>query len=307
MSKVTVIGAGNVGSDLSRRILERDLADVVLIDIVEGLPQGRALDLTQAGAIEGYRSSIVGSNDLSDMKDSDIVVITAGLARKPGMSRDDLLARNAEIVGSTVEKIVKFAPNSKIIVVTNPLDVMTYLALKKSNFGPRRVMGMAGVLDTARMKTFIAMELKIHARDIDALVLGSHGDLMVAVLSQSKVKGKPITRVLPREKLDAIVLRTQNGGAEIVNLLKTGSAFYAPAASTADMVEAIIRNNGRTLPVCAYLSGEYGLLNVCIGVPARLGRRGIEKIIEIKLSAEELNVLRRSAESIKENIKSLSI
>lgn len=307
MPKVTVIGAGNVGSDLARRILERELADVALIDIVEGLPQGRALDLSQAGAVEGYGKAIVGSNDPSDMKDSDLVVITAGLARKPGMSRDDLISKNAEIVGATVEKIVKFAPNSKIVVVTNPLDVMTYLALKKSNFGPKRVLGMAGILDTARMKTFISMELKIHPRDIEALVLGSHGDLMVAALSQTKVKGKPIMRVLPKEKLDAIVSRTQNGGAEIVNLLKTGSAYYAPAASAADMVEAIIKNTGVTLPVCAYLSGEYGLSDVCTGVPARLGRMGIEKIIQMRLSEEELSALQKSAASIKENIKKLNL
>jgi len=306
MPKVTVIGAGNVGSDLARRILERDLADVALIDIVEGLPQGRALDLMEARAIEGYESRIVGTNDLSAMAGSDIVVITAGLARKPGMSRDDLQARNVEIVGPIVENIVRFAPQSKIIMVTNPLDVLTYLALKKSGFGAKRVMGMAGILDTARMEAFISMELNISSLDVQAMILGSHGDLMVPLLSQTKIMNKPISDFMQKDKIEAIIERTKNGGAEIVNLLKTGSAFYAPAASTADMVQAIINDTKEIMPVCACLSGEYGLSDVACGVPAKLGLDGVEKIVEIKLAPKELESLKRSAQSIKENIAKLN-
>lgn len=307
MPKVTVIGSGNVGSDLARRILERDLADVTLIDIVEGLPQGRALDLSQAGAIEGYKSRITGSNDLSDMKGSDIVVMTAGLARKPGMSRDDLMMRNAEIVGQTARHIASYAPNSIIIMVTNPLDVMTHLALKRSGFDRKRVMGMAGVLDSARMETFISMELDIPAADVQAMILGSHGDLMVAALSQTLVQGKPISKAMAEDRIKAIVERTKKGGAEIVELLKTGSAFYAPAASTADMVQAIINDTEEEMPVCACLSGEYGLNDVSTGVPAKLGRNGIEEIIELKLTKEEMESLHRSAASIKDSILKLGV
>ncbi len=307
MPKVTVIGAGNVGSDLAKRILERDIADITLIDIIEGLPQGRALDLTQAGAIEGYTSKIKGSNDYSDMAGSDVVVVTAGLARKPGMSRDDLMTKNSEIVASIVNEIVNFAPKSKIIMVTNPLDVMTYLALKRSGFEPKRVMGMAGQLDTARMKAFISMETGIPTIDIETIILGSHGDLMVPILNQTKIDGKPISEVLPKDKIEAIVARTKQGGAEIVKLLKTGSAFYTPAAGTADMVEAIIKNTKAVIPTCAYLSGEFGLSDICIGVPVKLGKGGIEKILEIDLTQEELGALHKSAESIRENIKKLKM
>lgn len=305
MPKVSVIGAGNVGGDLARHILERDLADVALIDIVEGLPQGRALDLTQAGAVEGYKSRITGSNSFSDMAGSDVVVVTAGLARKPGMSRDDLLARNAEIVGGVVDKIREHAPNSIIILVTNPLDLMTYLALKKSGFGPKRVVGMAGHLDTARMKAFIAMGLDVHPKDVEAMVLGSHGDLMVPIASRTKVKGKLLSKLMPAGKINAIIKRTRDGGAEIVALLKTGSAFYAPAASTADMVESIIRDQKKIIPSCCYLSGEYGLNDICIGVPAKLGRRGVEEIVKIDMTKDEIESLKRSAGSIRENFPKL--
>jgi malate dehydrogenase len=305
MPKVTVVGAGNVGSDLARRILERHLADVALIDIVEGLPQGRALDLMEASPIEGYENKITGSNNLADMAGSDAVVVTAGLARKPGMSRDDLLFKNAEIVGSIIEKIPQFAPQSVIVMVTNPLDVVTYLALKKSGFDRKRVLGMAGMLDTARMETFISMELGVPAVDVKAMVLGSHGDLMVPVLSQTWVKGRPLSSLMPQEKIDAIIQRTKNGGAEIVNLLKTGSAFYAPAASTADMVQAIINDTEEEMPVSAYLTGEYGLSDICIGVPAKLGKGGIEEIIKLDLTGAEAEALKRSAASIKENINKL--
>jgi len=305
MAKISVIGAGNVGSDLARRILERDIADVALIDIVEGLPQGRALDLTQAGGVEGYKSKITGSNSMADMAGSDVVVVTAGLARKPGMSRDDLLLKNADTVGGVVDKIKEYAPNSIIILVTNPLDVMTYLTLKKTGFGPKRVMGMAGQLDTARMKAFIAMGLNVHPTDVEAMVLGSHGDLMVPVASRTNVKGKPLSKLMPKEQIDAIIKRTQDGGAEIVSLLKTGSAFYAPAASTADMVESIIKDQKKIIPSCCYLSGEYGLNDICIGVPAKLGRKGVEEIVKIDLTNEELEALRKSADSIRENFPKL--
>ncbi len=307
MPKVSIIGAGNVGSDLARRILERDLVDVTLIDIVEGLPQGRALDLTQAGAIEGYESKIYGSNNYKDIEGSDIVVITAGLPRKPGMSRDDLLFKNAEIVNSIVENIVKYAPSSKILIVTNPLDVMTYLALKRSKFPRNRVFGMAGLLDCARMRSAIAEELKVSTSEVEAIVLGSHGDLMVPLPRYTTVSGKPITQILSQEKIDKIVKRTKEGGGEIVNLLKTGSAFYAPAAAAADMIEAVLKNLKTTIPSCAYLAGEYGLKDICIGVPVKLGGIGIEEIIELELTMDERIMLQRGAESIRENIKKLKL
>jgi len=307
MPKVTVIGAGNVGADLARRVIERDLADVTLIDIVEDLPQGKALDLSQARVVEDHKARIMGSNDFADMADSDIVMITAGLARKPGMSRDDLMMKNAEIIGSIIEKAVKFAPQSKIIIVTNPLDVMTYLALKKSGFENNRVVGMAGQLDTVRMTSFLEEATGTPGNKIEALVLGSHGDLMVPVLSHTKISGKPVDQVLPKEKVDAIVQRTKQGGAEVIKLLKTGSAYYAPAASAADMAEAIIKDSGRIIPSCAYLTGQFGLDDVCVGVPVKLGKKGIEEIKEIKLTKEELEALRKSAQSIKENINKLKI
>lgn len=305
--KVSVFGAGNVGAEVARRIVEKKLADVVLVDIIEGIPQGKALDILQSGPVEGFDNRIIGTNDPSDIKGSDIVVVTAGLARKPGMSRDDLQAANASIVKGIAENIKKFAPDSTIIMVTNPLDVMTYLAWKVSGFDKKKVFGMAGELDTARMITFISMELNVPPSKVDAIVLGGHGDLMVPVISQTKVNGKPITSVLPKEKIDAIVKRTANGGAEIVNLLKTGSAYYAPSSSAVAMVESVLKNNGKVIPSAVILDGQYGLTDVCIGVPAKIGKNGIEKVIELKLTDEEKAMLVRSANSVKENIGKLDL
>ena len=307
MSKISVIGAGNVGADLARRVVERELADVTLIDIVEGLPQGKALDLRQAGAIEGYDSIITGTNDFSEMEDSGIVAITAGLARKPGMSRDDLLKKNAEIISSIVGNVFQYAPKSIMLMVTNPLDVMTYLAYKKSGFDPSRVLGMAGMLDTARMKTFLSMELNVSTNDIEAIVLGSHGDLMVPLPRLTKVNGKPLPELLSKEEIDKIIDRTRHGGAEIVKHLKTGGAFYAPAASAADMIEAIMKNSGAVLPSCVYLKGEYGLNDIYMGIPAKLGKGGVMKIVELDLTEEELGALHTCAEKVKENIKKLTV
>lgn len=307
MPKVSVIGAGNVGADLARRVVERDFADVTLIDIVEGLPQGKALDLRQAGAVEGYESIITGTNDWKELEGSEIVAITAGLARKPGMSREDLLAKNAEIIGSIVEKIFEFAPRSIILMVTNPLDVMTHLAYKKSGFDPKKVLGMAGQLDTARMKTFISIELNVSTNDVEAIVLGSHGDLMVPLPRLTKVKGKPLSKLLSKEKIDAIVDRTRRGGAEIVKHLKTGSAFYAPAASAADMVEAMVKNSKAVIPSCVYLKGEYGLNDIYMGVPAELGKEGVMKVVELDLTEDELKALRACAEKVRENISKLKV
>ncbi|MCX5726628.1 MAG: malate dehydrogenase [Candidatus Saganbacteria bacterium] len=302
-----VIGAGNVGSDLARRILERDLGNVVLIDIIEGLPQGRALDLTHAGAIEGYESKITGSNDYSDIDGSDIVVITSGLTRKPGMSRDDLLLKNAEIVGHVTEKIARYAPSSKILMVANPLDVMTYFAYKKSGFPKNSVFGMAGLLDAARMRAFIAEEVGILKVDVEAMILGSHGDLMVPLPRYTTIEKKPITELLSNERIDRIIKRTVDAGAEIVQLLKTGSAFYAPAAAAADMVEAVIKDLKVVIPACVYLDGEYGLTDVCIGVPVKFGVQGVEEIVELELTLDERIALQKAAASIKENIKKLKI
>ncbi len=307
MPEISVIGAGNVGADLARRILERDLADVNLIDVIEGLPQGKALDLRQAGAVEGYESIITGTNDFSEMEGSKVVAVTAGLARKPGMSRDDLLQKNAEIISSVVEKISEYAPKSIILMVTNPLDVMTYLAYKKSGFNASRVLGMAGQLDTARMKAFLSMELNVSTNDIEAMVLGSHGDLMVPLPRLSKVNGKPLTELLSKEEIDKIIDRTKHGGAEIVKHLKTGSAFYAPAASAADMVEAILKDSSAVIPSCVYLEGQYGLTDICIGVPAQLGKEGVKKVVELDLTKEELGALHACAEKVKENIKKIKL
>jgi malate dehydrogenase len=306
-SKVSVFGAGNVGAEVARRIVEKKLADVVLVDILEGIPQGKALDILQSGPVEGFDNKIVGTNAPSDIKGSDVVVVTAGLARKPGMSRDDLQEANAKIVKGIIENIKKFAPDSIIIMVTNPLDVMTYLAYKVSGFEKNRVFGMAGLLDTARMITFISMELNVPPSNIEAIVLGGHGDLMVPVISRTKVNGKPISGLLAKEKIDAIVKRTANGGAEIVNLLKTGSAYYSPSSSAVAMVGSVIKNKGDIIPIAVILDGEYGLKDVCIGVPAKIGRNGIDKVVEIKLTAEERSMLIRSANSVRENIGKLKM
>ncbi|MFN3476740.1 MAG: malate dehydrogenase [Candidatus Methylomirabilales bacterium] len=305
--KVTVVGAGNVGATAAQYLVEKELADVVLVDIIEGLPQGKALDLLEAGPVEGYDCRLIGTNGYEETANSDIAVITAGLPRKPGMSRDDLLFKNAEIVGGVVDEVVKFSPNAILIVVSNPLDAMTQLALKKSGFPKRRVMGMAGVLDSARFRTFIAQELEVSVENVTAFVLGGHGDTMVPLPRYSTVAGIPITELLPAERIEALVKRTREGGAEILALLKTGSAFYAPAASVVEMVEAILKDKKKILPCCVYLEGEYGIHGLCVGVPVKLGRKGVEEIIQIQLTPEEEKALKYSASAVKELVDKLGI
>ena len=305
--RVTVVGAGNVGATTAQYIVERELADVVLTDVVEGLPQGKALDLLQAGPVHGYDCRLVGANDYKDTAGSDIVVITAGLARKPGMSRDDLLQKNAEIVGGVVDEIARLSPDAILIVVTNPLDAMSQLAWKRSGFPKHRVIGMAGVLDSARFRTFIAEALDVSVENVTAFVLGGHGDTMVPLPRYSTVAGIPITELLPKERIEALVKRTANGGAEIVNLLKTGSAFYAPAASVVEMVEAILKDKKKVLPCTAHLDGEYGIRGLFVGVPVKLGRRGVLQVMEITLLADEQAALRRSADAVLELVQKLKL
>jgi malate dehydrogenase len=306
-AKVTVVGAGNVGASVAQYIVERELADVVLTDVVEGLPQGKALDLLQAGPVHGYDCRLIGTNDYGPTAGSDILVVTAGLARKPGMSRDDLLMKNAEIVGGIVQDLVRRSPEAILIVVTNPLDAMVQLAFRKSGFPKQRVIGMAGILDSARFRTFIARELDVSVENVTAFVLGGHGDTMVPLPRYSTVAGIPITDLLPKDRIEALVTRTANGGAEIVNLLKTGSAFYAPAASVVEMVEAILKDKKKILPCAAYLEGEYGVRGLFVGVPVKLGRRGIEQIVEISLTPDENAALQRSAAAVKELTDKLGI
>ncbi len=298
---VTVVGAGQVGATTAQRIGEAGLADVALIDIVEGLPQGKSLDLAEAAPIVGADARFIGSNDFTAMRGSEVVVVTAGLARKPGMSREDLLQKNAAIVGGIADRVAEQAPEATVIVVSNPLDVMTWLTHRRTRFPKRRVMGMAGVLDSARFSAFLGMELGVSVRDIRAMVLGGHGDQMVPLPRFTTLAGVPVTELIPAKRLDEIVQRTRDGGAEIVGLLKTGSAFYAPSAAAAAMVAAVLRDEKRVLPVCALLEGEYGLSGVFVGVPARLGRTGVEAVIELKLTEAESAALRRSAESIRSN------
>jgi len=299
-SKVTVVGAGNVGATTAQRILEAGIADVVLVDIVEGLAQGKGLDLAEAAPVVGHDAHIVGTNDYADSAGSDIVVVTSGLARQPGMSRDDLLAKNAGIVRSVVEQAVKHSPDCILIIVTNPLDAMCHVALAASGFPRQRVIGMAGVLDSARFRTFIAQELGVSVQDTHAFVLGGHGDTMVPLPRYSTVAGIPITELLSPERVQALVDRTANGGAEVVALLKTGSAYYAPAASTFEMVEAILLDRKRVLPCAAYLQGEYGVDGLFVGVPVVLGAGGLERVIEIKLSDDEQAAFEASADSVRE-------
>ncbi len=303
--KVTVIGAGNVGSTLALRIVEKNLADVVLCDIVQGKPQGLALDMRQASAIALSDRQIIGTNDYADTKDSDVIVLTAGLPRKEGMSRNDLLRINASIVQDVVPKAIAQSPNAILIVVTNPLDVMTYLAWKVSGLPTHRVMGMAGVLDATRFQTFIGMELGISLADIKAMVLGGHGDLMVPLPRFSTVNGVPITELMPKEAIARLVERTRNGGAEIVKLIQNGSAYFAPSAAAYVMVEAILSDRHRIFPVATYLVGEYGLTDIFMGVPAQLGKKGVEKAIELQLTHDELAALHISAAAIQENINLL--
>jgi malate dehydrogenase len=300
LSQVTVIGAGNVGSTLAQRILERNLANVVLIDIVEGRPQGVALDLMEARGAEGHNRVIVGTNDYRDTADSDIIVVTAGLPRKPGMSRDDLMQVNGKIVTQTVQQALEHSPCACVIVVTNPLDVMTYLAWKVSGLPTKQVMGMAGVLDSARFQTFLAMELNVPPRDVSAMVLGGHGDLMVPLPQYSTVSGIPVTELVSHERLTQLIERTRNGGAEIVQLLKQGGAYYAPGSAVCVMVEAILLNQSRILPVAAYLEGQYGLQDLYLGVPCRLSKQGVEAILELSLTPEEMTQLQASATSVKD-------
>jgi malate dehydrogenase len=298
--KVTVVGAGNVGATTAQYIVERELADVILTDVVDGLPQGKGLDLLQAGPVHGYDCRITGANDYEPTVGSDIIVITAGLARKPGMSRDDLLLKNAEIVGGVVTETVRRSPTAILIVVTNPLDAMAQLAFRRSGFPKHRVIGMAGVLDSARFRTFIAQELDVSVESVTAFVLGGHGDTMVPIPRYSTVAGIPITELVPEDRLAALVTRTANGGAEIVGLLKAGSAYYAPAASVVEMVEAILRDKKKVLPCAAYLEGEYGVKGLFVGVPVKLGRRGVEQILQITLSPDESAALGRSAAAVRE-------
>ena len=305
--KVAVIGAGNVGATTAQRLLEAEIADVVLVDIIEGLPQGKALDMAQAAALLGSDAQIVGTNDFAAIAGSDIVIVTAGLPRKPGMSRDDLLVRNAEIVSSVLDRVTRHAPQCILIMVSNPLDVMTWMAWRKTGFGRQRVMGMAGVLDAARFQYFIADALGLSAKDVNAMVLGGHGDDMVPLPRFSTVNGVPITELLPADRIARLVDRTRNGGAEIVALLKQGSAWYAPSASVAQMTESILRDQRRVLPVCALLEGEYGLEDVFVGVPAVLSGKGLERVVELRLTQEELEALHRSASHVRESCKKLSV
>jgi malate dehydrogenase len=305
--KITIVGAGNVGATAAHWAAAKELGDIVLIDIAEGIPQGKALDLFEASPIELYDANITGTNDYADTADSDVVIITAGLARKPGMSRDDLMKTNAGIVKSCAEQTAKHSPNATLIIVSNPLDIMVYVAYKASGFPKNRVVGMAGILDTARYRSFIAEEAKVSVEDIQALVLGGHGDSMVPLISCTTIAGIPVTEFIGKEKLDQIVQRTRDGGIEIVNFLKTGSAFYAPSAAAIQMAEAILKDKKRVLPCAAYLEGEYGIDGVYCGVPVILGAGGIEKILEVPLTSEESSALQKSAGHVKENIGKLEI
>ena len=306
-SKISIIGAGAVGATAAHWAASKELGDIVLTDIIEGLPQGKALDLWEAGPVEGFDNRIVGTNGYEETKDSDVVVITAGIARKPGMSREDLLATNKAIVGQVVEEVVKRSPNAFLIVVSNPLDTMTYLAKHVSGFPKNRVMGQAGVLDASRFRAFVADALQVSVEDTSALVLGGHGDEMVPVPQYCTVAGIPVSQLLPKETLDKIVERTRKAGGEIVALLKTGSAFFSTGAAVIQMVEAILKDKKRVLPCSAYLEGEYGLRDICFGVPVKLGAAGIEKVIEIELSKEERVAVKRSAEAVKKSIDGLGL
>jgi malate dehydrogenase len=308
VNKITVVGAGNVGATTAQRVAEKELArTVVMVDVVEGIPQGKALDLWQSAPIEGYDSRLIGTNSYADTADSDIVIITAGIARKPGMSRDDLLNTNASIVKSVSEEIKKSSPNAIVIVVSNPLDVMCYVAKEVTGFPRERVIGMAGVLDTARYRSFLAEALNTSVRDIQAMVLGGHGDTMVPLISYTNVSGIPITQLIEKDKLDAIVTRTRNGGAEIVKHLKTGSAYYAPSAGAVQMAEAIANDQGRVLPCAAWLTGEYGMKDLFLGVPCKLGKKGLEQVVEVELTSDERAALEKSAEAVREPMRAVKL
>jgi malate dehydrogenase len=305
--KVTVVGAGNVGASLAQRLVEKEIADVVVIDIIEGIPQGKALDIMESAPVEKFDARMSGSNTYELSDGSDVLVVTAGLARKPGMSRDDLVQKNQEIVGSVVREAAPRSPNAVLIVVSNPLDAMCEVARRVSGFPRERVFGMAGILDSARMRWFLAEELDVSVESTSAFVLGGHGDTMVPLPRYSTVAGIPITQLLPKERIDAIVKRTREGGAEIVNYYKTGSAYYAPSAAVAEMVESVLKDEKKILPCAAYLQGEYGMTDVYLGVPVKLGRHGIEQVIEVELAAEEKSALARSAESVRELFRILTV
>ena len=305
--KISIIGAGFVGATAAQWAAEKEMGDVVLVDILEGIPQGKALDLFQASPVEGFDARVIGSNGFEETKDSDVVIVTSGVPRKPGMSREDLLEINKKIIESVVAQVVAKSPQAILIMVTNPLDTMTYLAFKKSGFPKKRVMGMAGILDTARFKAFIAMELNVSVEDIQALLLGGHGDEMVPLPRYTTIGGIPLSQLLPKETIDRLVDRTRKGGGEIVNLLKTGSAFYAPSAAAIQMAEAILKDKKRILPCCVYLDGEFGLKDICFGVPVKLGADGVETIIELQLTEEEKKLVARSAESVKKSIMELKL
>ena len=298
-AKISIIGSGSVGTATAHWIASKDIGDIVLVDVVEGWPQGKALDLLEAGPIVGFNADIKGTNNYEDTKNSDIVVITAGFPRKPGMSRDDLVSMNTKIVKEVAQNVAKHSPNAILIVVTNPLDAMVYVAAKASNFPKHKVLGMAGVLDSARLKAFIAKELDISVEDVGAMVLGGHGDTMVPLPRYSTVSGVPVTELLPEEKINAIVERTRKGGEEIVNLLKTGSTCYAPSAAVTEMIESILKDKKRILPCAAYCDKEYNVNGYFVGVPVKLGRKGVEKVIELKLTLEEMSQFRKSVEHVR--------
>lgn len=305
MNKVSIIGAGMTGSTTAHWLAEREFADVVLVDVVEGMPQGKGLDMLEAMPIIGKDVSIVGSNDYAATKNSDVIIITAGIARKPGMSRDDLLKTNANIVGTAAAESLKHSPNAIFVILTNPLDTMAYLAMKKTGLPRERVIGQAGVLDSARMRAFVALETGVSVENIDCYVLGGHGDEMVPLTRHSNIAGVPLKEYLPADKLNAIVERTRKGGAEVINLLKTGSAFYAPAAACAQMAEAILKDKHLIVPCSAYMNGEYGLNDMYFGVPVQLGRSGMERIVEYKLDADEKAMFEKSAAAVKETHEAL--
>ncbi len=308
VQKITVVGAGNVGATTAQRLAEKELArTVVMVDVAEGIPQGKGLDQWESAPIEVFDSHIIGTNSYDETADSDIIVITAGIARKPGMSRDDLLNTNAGIVKQVSEQVKKTSPNAILIIVSNPLDVMSYVALKTTGFPRERVLGMAGVLDTARYRAFLAEAADVSVRDIQAMVLGGHGDTMVPLISYTSVSGIPITQLIPKDKLDAIVARTRTGGGEIVKHLKTGSAYYAPSSAAVQMCEAIAKDQKRILPCAAWLQGEYGLRDLFLGVPCKLGRSGLEKIYEVELTADERKALEMSAEAVREPMRAVTL
>lgn len=306
-SKISVIGAGYVGSTLAQRLAERDYADVVMFDIIPNMPQGKALDILQSGPVLGFDSLVTGTNDYNDTANSDIVVITSGFPRKPGMTRDDLVKKNQEVISQVTEQVVKYSPNSILIMVTNPLDAMAQLALKVSGFPRERIIGMAGILDTARFRTFITQEVGASVRDVQAYVLGGHGDTMVPLARMCTVAGVPISQLISAERIEQIVQRARDGGAEIVKLLGTGSAYFAPSASVLQMVDSILLDKKMIVPCAVYLQGEYGIENLFVGVPAQLGAKGVEKVVEVELSSDEQALLHKSADAVKELINVMGI